>query len=159
MRRFLIFVHALIFTLPSIGEAKNYKGKSSSMILNPSYNCIRVSCYFVNKKRLSEVFSTRGNSFAQQPIIDLDKEQLYLLVRCRNRGYRTAYGTLRLEIPNRKSPILINIDQMKPRMNYTHDYVFRIDGRRLLKGERPPRVEFSWDCLYTTDKDCCQTDL
>ncbi|MDX8430634.1 MAG: hypothetical protein SNF33_02340 [Candidatus Algichlamydia australiensis] len=108
---------------------------------------------------LSKVFSHRNRAFGKQPIEELNEEELYLLVRCKNRGYRMAYGTLRLEIPNRKSPILINVDKMKPRMNYTHDYVFRVDGRRLLKGERPPRVEFSWDCLYTADKDCCQTGL
>ena len=84
---------------------------------------------------------------------NLIKKKLYLLVKCKNRGFRTAYGTLRLKIPSRERPIIIDIDKMKPRMTYTHDYVFRVDGETLLEEKKPPRVEFTWDCLYTTNKD------
>ncbi|NGX51271.1 MAG: hypothetical protein K1060chlam2_01136 [Chlamydiae bacterium] len=145
---FLLLVGIMAF-LNSKGEAARLDPESHAMLSNPKYaKYIDVQCYLVTREQLGELFSQKDGDVTQLPNDKLPLDNVYLLIRCKNKGDHMAFGVLNCFIPNRGSPLPIEIDSMRANMNYYNDSAVYIRYGVSRKNKNIPQIRYEWDCLY-----------
>ncbi len=134
----------------SKGEAIRLDPESHAMLSDPAYaKHIQVQCYLVNREQLAELFSQKNGNVTQLPNDKLYLNDVYLLVRCRNKGDYAVFGDLYCFIPNRGSPILIGIAELTAHMKSFQDCVIYVESGLISRDKKLPQINYTWDCLYT----------
>ncbi|MGE0197904.1 MAG: hypothetical protein AB7S94_03975 [Simkaniaceae bacterium] len=133
----------------SKGEAR-LDSESHALLSDPGYaKHIEVRCYLVNREQLVKLFSEKNVEIIQLTNDKLYSNDVYLLVRCKNKGKYRAFGTLQCFIPNRGDPIPVEIDFMGGHMTSFHDCVIYIISGTIDRDSDLPKIKYEWDCLYT----------
>ncbi|MCB1115754.1 MAG: hypothetical protein KDK71_04715 [Chlamydiia bacterium] len=151
MKRFFsLLLLGLMSLFSSKGVAARLDSASHGMLSNPEYSkYIEVQCYLVDRKQLGELFSEEKAIISQLPNDKLPLDDVYLLVRCRNKGNYRAFGTLNCFIPNRRDPIPLEVNMMNGNMKGYHDSVLQIHYGVSRSNKDVPKINCEWDCLYT----------
>ena len=124
--------------------------ESHTLLSDPGYaKHIEVQCYIVTRDQLGELFTKKEATIIQLPNNKLREDAVYLLVRCKNKGKYAAAGDLNCFIPNRGSPILIDISDLPGNMSTYADSVIYIGKGLVNNNNEPPKIKYEWDCLYT----------
>lgn len=130
--------------------AERLDPESHAMLSNPRYaKHIEVRCYLVNREQLGEFFSKKEERVVQLPNNELRQDAVYLLVRCRNKGEYAAFGDLHCFVPNKGSPIPIDISDLPGNMSSYIDSVIYIGKGLITNNNELPKTKYEWDCLYT----------
>jgi len=149
VKRFFILLLTGLLGFISKGEAR-LDPESHAMLSNPKYaKHIEVQCYLVTREQVAELFSQKNGSVTQLSNDKLYPHDVYLLVRCKNKGIYRSFGTLHCFIPNRGSPIPVDIDFMNGHMTTFHDCVIYIISGVIDRDSKLPQIKYEWDCLYT----------
>ena len=149
VKRFFILLLTGLLGFISKGEAR-LDPASHLMLSNPKYTKqIEVQCYLVTREQVAELFSKKNGNVTQLSNDKLYPHDVYLLVRCKNKGILMAFGTLHCFVPNRGSPIPVDIDMMNARMTTFHDCVIYIIRGLIHRDKELPKIKYEWDCLYT----------
>ena len=131
------------------GEAR-LDPESHAILSDPGYvKHIEVQCYLVTKDQLATLFSIESANITQKSNKDLYHQDLFLLVRCRNRGKYVAAGTLNCCPPSFGSPVPIKVVRMQPMNPAYHDCVIYIGDVIAFSNDELPKIKYEWDCLYT----------
>lgn len=124
--------------------------ESHAILSDPGYaKHIEVKCYLVTREQLAKVFANGNETVVQKTNKDLYHQDLFLLVRCRNRGKYVAAGTLNCCPPNFASFIPIEVVRMQPMNPAYHDCVIYIGSAIGFSNDELPKIKYEWDCLYT----------
>ena len=120
------------------------------MLSDPKYvKYIEVKCYLVTREQVGELFSQKNGDVIQLPNNKLREDAVYLLVRCKNKGKYAVLGELHCFIPNRGSPIPIDVSDLPGNMHSYTDSVIYV-GRGLINNNNElPQIKYKWHCLYT----------
>ena len=123
--------------------------ESHAILSDPGYSKhIEVKCYLVTREQLVKLFSEKETNIVQLPNSELRQDAVYLLVRCKNRGEFSAAGELHCFIPNRGSPIPIDISDLPGNMSYYIDSVIYVGKGLINNNKELPKIKYEWDCLY-----------
>ena len=134
----------------SKGEAVRLDPASHAMFLDLKYaKHIEVQCYLVNREQLGKFFSQKDGVITQLPNNKLREDAVYLLVRCKNKGKYAASGELHCFIPNRGTPIPIDVSDLPGNMSSYVDSVIYVGKGLITNNNEPPQIKYKWDCLYT----------
>lgn len=146
---FLLFLGIIGFFC-SKGTAARLDSTSHAMLSNLGYaKHIEVRCYLVNREQLSELFWEKNKEIIQLSNDKLYSNDVYLLVRCKNKGKYAAFGDLHCFIPNRGSPISIDIAELTAQMESYHDCVIYVENGLIHRDNKLTQIKYEWDCLYT----------
>jgi len=149
MKKLTLLLLGLIGLVTFKGEAR-LDPVSHAMFSNPGYaKRIEVQCYLVTREQLAKVFINENEIVVQKTNKDLYHQDLFLLIRCRNRGEYVAFGTLNCFPPNYGSPISIEITRMWAKQSDFYDYAIYLGSAVIFSNNELPKIEFEWDCLYT----------
>lgn len=146
---FLSAVLICAFFIPK-AEAMRLDPDSHKMLSNPSYaKYIDVECYIVTREQLVEFFSQENGKITQLRNNQLRSKPVYLLVRCKNKGSYFAFGELHCFVPNRGSPIPIDMSDLPGgnRSSYLTSVV-QIRSGGIENNDKLPVIKYEWDCLY-----------
>lgn len=147
---FSLLLLGMIGLFGSKGTAARLDPASHIMLSNLGYaRHIEVRCYLVNREQLSELFGEKTEEIIQLSDDKLYSNDVYLLVRCKNTGKYAAFGDLHCFIPNRGSPILIEIAELTAQMESYHDCVIYVENGLIHRDNKLPQIKYEWDCLYT----------
>ena len=131
------------------GEAR-LDPESHAILSDPGYaKHVEVQCYLVTREQVAKVFANGNEIVIQKTNKDLYHQDLFLLVRCRNRGKYVAFGTLDCFTPNSDSPISFEITRMWPSQTEFYDYAFYLGSPVIFSNNELPKIKYKWDCLYT----------
>ena len=134
----------------SKGEAAKLDPESHAALSDPGYaKHVEVLCYLVTRDQLAKLFANENTKVIQKSNKELYHKNLFLLVRCRNRGKYVAFGTLNCYLFNCKMPIPIEITRMPAIKPEYHDYVIYIGSSIVFSNDELPLIKYEWDCLYT----------
>ena len=136
--------------LSSKGIAAKLDPESHAALSDPGYaKHIEVKCYLVTREQLAKVFANRNEIVVQKTNKDLYAQDLFLLVRCRNKGKYVATGTLNCRPPSFGSPIPIEVVRMSSMKPEYHDSAIYIGNVIGFSNDEPPKIRCEWDYLYT----------
>jgi hypothetical protein len=110
---------------------------------------IEVKAYIVTKDQVAKVFSEENVELTQKTNKELYGQEVYLLVRCKNKGDYRPFGTLNCQLSNSGSPISIEIMMMPGYMKSFRDTVFPLYGGGIPNDNKLPVITFEWKSLYT----------
>lgn len=132
-------------------EAGRLDPTSHKLLSNPGYaKHIDVECYIVTREQVAKAFSQKNGVITQLPNNQLRSKPLYLLVKCKNKGSYMAFGDLHCYVPNRGSPISIDVSDLRgcksPFSSSTA--VIQIRSGLIEDNDKMPVVKYKWDCLY-----------
>lgn len=146
---FLLLVGTMGFFI-SKGEAVRLDPESHAALSDPGYaKHIEVQCYLVTREQLAQVFANGSEVVIQKTNKDLYHQDLFLLVRCRNRGEYVAAGTLNCRPPSFGSFIPIEVVRMSSMKPEYHDCAIYIGNVIGFSNDELPQIKYEWDCLYT----------
>lgn len=151
MKRFLFLLFlGLIGVVSPKGEAMRLDPESHALFSDPGYSKhVEVQCYLVTREQLAKVFANENEPVVQRTNKDLYHQDLFLMVRCRNRGEYVAAGTLNCYPPNCSSPFPIEVVRMPSMKSAYHDCVIYIGSAIGFSNDELPKIKYEWDCLYT----------
>ncbi len=148
-RFFFVLLVGMMGFFSSKGEAK-LDPESHAMLSNPAYaKHIEIQCYLVTREQLAEVFENEKLQVTQKSNKELYQKNLFLLVRCRNRGKHVAFGTLKCLPPNCGSPISIDITRMWANQIDFNDYAIYLGSVIVFSNNELPQINYEWNCIYT----------
>lgn len=110
---------------------------------------IEIKVYLVTKAQVVKLFSGENDEIIQKTDQELRGGNVYLLVRCKNVGDYRSFGILNCTIPNRGSPISVEIMMMPGNMKFFHDSILFIGGGLISNDEKMPVIRCEWKGLYT----------
>ena len=123
--------------------------ESHVVLSDPGYaKHIEVKCYLVTREQVAEVFGNEKTQVTQKSNKELYQKNLFLLVRCRNKGEYAAFGTLECLLPNCGSPISIELARMWPSQKSFDDYVIYLGPAINLRNSELPQITYKWECMY-----------
>ena len=149
MNRFFVLL-LLVFTgfFSCRGEAR-LDPESHALLSDPGYaKHIEVKCYLVTREELAKVFASKNEPVVQRTNKELYHQNLFLLVRCRNKGEYAAFGTLECLPPNCGSSISIDLARMWANEENFDDYVIYLGPVIIFSNDELPQIKYEWDCLY-----------
>ena len=147
---FFLLLLGVIGIIRPKGEAMRLDPESHALLSDPGYSKhIEVQSYLVTREQLGELFSKKEATIVQLPNSKLRENAVYLLVRCKNKGEYAAAGELRCFIPNRGSPIFIDISDLPGNMGTYADSVIYVGKGLINNNNELPKIKYEWDCLYT----------
>ncbi len=146
---FLKVLVACAIFLPK-GEAMRLDPDSHKLLSNPRYaKQIDVECYIVTREQLAEFFSQENGKITQLRNHQLRSKPIYLLVRCKNKGLVFAFGELHCFVPNRGSPIPIDMSDLQGGdISAYFTSVVQISSGLIENNDKLPIIKYEWDCLY-----------
>ncbi|MGE0197906.1 MAG: hypothetical protein AB7N99_01325 [Simkaniaceae bacterium] len=149
MKRFFSLLLLMFIGLfSSKGEAK-LDPESHAMLSDPKYSkYIEVQCYLVTREQVAEIFGNEKAQAIQKSNNELYQKNLFLLVRCKNKGGYAAFGTLECLPPNCESPTSIDIAMMWPSQESFDDYVIYLGPAITLRNSKLPQITYKWECVY-----------
>ena len=146
---FLLFLGLIGLVSPK-GEAMRLDPESHALFSDPGYSKhIEVQCYLVTREQVGDLFSKKESTIVQLPNSKFRQDAVYLLIRCKNKGEYAAAGELRCFIPNRGSPIPIDISDLPGNMSSYTDSVIYVGKGLINNNNELPKIKYEWDCLYT----------
>lgn len=93
--------------------AKAEDSVTSAYLPNKKYaKNIEVKTYLVTKEQVAALFSEKNREIVQKTNKELYNKEVYLLVRCKNSGNCAAFGVLDCMMPNKGSPISVDVTVM-----------------------------------------------
>ena len=110
---------------------------------------IEIEAYIVTKDQVIKVFSEENAEVKQKTNKELYGQQIYLLVRCKNKGDYRSFGTLNCRLSNRGS-VSIEIEMMPGYMKSFRNTILPLSGEDIPNDNKIPFFAFKWDNLYTT---------
>lgn len=110
---------------------------------------IEVKVYLVTKDQVSRVFVEDNAEIIQKTNKELYNKNLFLLVRCKNFGDYSAFGTLNCKFPGGNIPISIEIMMMPGYMKFFGDSVLPMYKGIVPNDENSPVITYEWNSLYT----------
>jgi hypothetical protein len=110
---------------------------------------IEVKAYIMTKDQIAKVFSEENVEVTQKTNKELYGQEVYLLVRCKNKGDYRSFGILNCKIPNCGDPISIEIMMMPGYMKPFHDSVLYIGSGSIPNDNKNPVITCEWKSLYT----------
>jgi hypothetical protein len=110
---------------------------------------IEVQTYLVTKDQVAEVFGRINVEIPQKTNNELYGKEVFLLVRCKNKGEYKAFGILNCTIPNRGVPISVDIAFLPGNMHDFHDCVIYITRGLFPNDTDSPNINYEWKSLYT----------
>ena len=122
------------------------------MLSDPKYaKYLEVKCYLVTREQLAELFGNEKIQIVQKSNKELHEKNLFLLVRCRNRGNYVALGTLKCLPPNCGAPVSIDLVRMRGYQTNFDDYAIYMGALiiSLFANDELPQITYEWDSLYT----------
>ena len=114
---------------------------------NRSYSkSITLLPYLVDSSHVALVFQNTLGDFNQPKISELDKTDLYLLIRLKNNGNRVAWGALKCSINGREFND-VTIFPLSANMDNKINYVVPLGGAILPNLGDYPSIKLSWSKL------------
>lgn len=110
---------------------------------------IEVKSYLVTKDQIAKLFREENGEVIQRKNRELFNQEVFLLVRVKNKGEYMSFGLLNSKIPNRGVPISIDIEMMPANMKDFHDSIIFIGRGLISKDNAFPLIEYKWKSLYT----------
>jgi hypothetical protein len=118
---------------------------------------IEVKAYFVTKDQVAKAFSEENAEIVQKSNKELYNEVVFLLVRCKNFGDHSSYGTINCRISHREDPISANqessneveVMQMPDHMKSFYNSVHPLGGGTIPNDDKVSVVRCEWKNLYT----------
>jgi hypothetical protein len=110
---------------------------------------IEVKAYLVTKDQIAKLFREENGEVIQRKNKELFNQEVFLLVRVKNKGEHMSFGLLNCKIPNRGVPITIDIEMMPASMKGFHDSIIFIGRGFISNDNASPHIEYKWKSLYT----------
>jgi hypothetical protein len=110
---------------------------------------IEIEVYIVTKDQVAKVFSEENVQVKQKMNKELYAQEVYLLVRCKNKGDYRSFGALNCQLSSSGKPISIEIMMMPGYMKSFRDTVLPLYGGGIPNNDTPPFITFKWKHLYT----------
>jgi hypothetical protein len=110
---------------------------------------IEVKAYLVTKDQVAKLFGEENVEITQKTNKELHRQEVFLLVRVKNKGDYMSSGLLNCTIPNRGVPITIDIEMMPGYMTSFHDSVLYIGDGLVPNDSQVPQISYKWKSLYT----------
>jgi hypothetical protein len=139
-----------LFCVFSLATADDLDPASRAYLSDKKYaKNIEVRAYLITKDQVAKAFSEEKGEIVQKTNRDLFRQEVYLLVRCRNFGDYRSFGILDCKISNRGDPISIEIMMMPGYMKAYYDSVIPMYSGIIPNDSNTPVVSFEWKSLYT----------
>ncbi|MBF5059269.1 hypothetical protein [Candidatus Neptunochlamydia vexilliferae] len=150
MRAFSLIALLICILCTSRTEAGRLDPTAHKLLSNPGYaKYIDVECYIVTREQVAKVFSQKNGVITQLPNNQLRSKPVYLLVRCKNKGSYMAFGDLHCYVPNRGSPIPIDMSDLRGGDASSYFVsVVQICSGLIEDNDKIPAIKYQWDCLY-----------
>jgi hypothetical protein len=110
---------------------------------------IEVQTYLVTKDQVAEVFGSTSVEIVQKANYELYGKEVFLLVRCKNKGEYMSFGILNCTISNRGVPISVDIAFLPGNMHDFHDCVIYVSRGLFPNDDKLPNIKSEWKSLYT----------
>jgi hypothetical protein len=134
----------------SFANAEDLDPASHAYLLDMKYaKHIEVKVYLVTKDQVIRVFSEENVEVTQKTNKELFDKEIFLLVRCKNKGDYRSFGTLNCSISNQGAPTTIEIAMMPGYMKSFHDSVLYIGRGTIPNDNKTTVVSCKWKNLYT----------
>ena len=131
-------------------QADDLDPESAAFLTNKAYaKNIEVKAYLVTKDQLAKLFSEKNGEVIQKTNKELFDEEVFLLVRVKNKGNHRSFGHLNCTIPNRGVPITFDIGRMNCFMKSSHDSVLYLGTGLVPNDDKTPVIRCEWKSLYT----------
>ena len=136
--------------LCSSAKADDLDPLSRMYLLNKKYaKHIEVKAYLVTKDQVAKLFNEENGEVVQKTNKELFSQEVFLIVRVKNKGEYMSFGLLNCRIPNRGVPITIDIEMMPGGMKNFHDSVIFIGRGLITDDDALPLIKYEWKSLYT----------
>ena len=110
---------------------------------------IEIKAYIVTKDQIVKVFSEDNGEVNQKMNKELYGQEVYLLVRCKNKGDYRSFGTLNCKLSASGGFISIEIMMMPGYMKSFRDTILPLSGEGIPNDNKIPVITFEWKNLYT----------
>lgn len=110
---------------------------------------IEVQAYLATKDQVVKIFSEENVEVTQKTNKELYGQEIFLVVRVKNKGECMSRGLLNLTIPNRGIPITIDIEMMPGYMRSFHDSALYLGDGLVPNDNKIPLIKHEWKSLYT----------
>lgn len=110
---------------------------------------IEVQAYLVTRDQVAKVFSDENIDIVQKTNRELYGQEIFLVVRVKNKGEHMSRGLLNFTIPNRGVPITIDIEMMPGLMKSFHDSALYLGDGLVPNDNKLPPIKHEWKSLYT----------
>lgn len=108
---------------------------------------IEVRTYLVTREQLAEFFKSEYGTVTQKTNAELYQKELFLLVRCRNKGNYKSFGIINFSLPN--SDVELDILFMPGLMQSFQDSILYIGSGIIFSNNETPIITYKWKDLYT----------
>jgi hypothetical protein len=152
MSRFSKFILSLFCgcCLCSSAEADDLDPVSHAYLLDKKYaKHIEIKAYIATKDQIVKVFSEENAEVNQKINKELYGQEVYLLVRCKNKGDYRSFGTLNCKLSNSGGFISIEIMMMPGYMKSFRNTILPLSGGGIPNDNKIPVITFEWKNLYT----------
>jgi len=136
--------------LYSSAKAEDLDPASHAFLLDMKYTKhIEVEAYIVTKDQVVKVFSEENAEVKQKTNKELYGQDIFLLVRCKNKGDYRSFGTLNCKVSDSGEFISIEIMAMPGYMKSFRDSVLPLSRGGIPNDNKTPVITFKWKNLYT----------
>lgn len=112
---------------------------------------IEVQTYLVTKEQVAQIFGRKKDELVQKLNKDLYNryDEIYLLVRSKNKGDFLAFGTLKCNVQYLNHSITIDVIDLPGHMQSFHDCVIYVSGGFIPDNDQVLSISYEWEDLYT----------
>lgn len=110
---------------------------------------IEIQAFLATRDQVVQLFCNEKTEILQKNNRELYGKELFLLLRVKNNGDYMSRGLLNCTIPNRGTPITMDIEMMPGHMKSFHDSALYLGDGLVPNDIQTPLISLKWKSLYT----------